>query len=384
MVLRTLDDVLRRRLATQRVTAAALPSATEVVRHLLAVQSQDAPLAAWSLGLRSRTTTYAGVLAEQDTAGFVRIHALRPTWHFVAAQDVRWLLDLTSAKVESSMGARHRQLELDGAMIGRCLDAVGEMLAAGDALTRSQIGARMARMGLPGPGERIGHVLLLAELRGLVCSGPWTHGRGVEHTYQLLDERVPPSQSARPADREEALTWLTTRFFTGHGPARVEDLVRWAAVTKTEVRRAIVLLGGTLDRVDVGDERLWFDPQAPPPGRRAARAHLLPTFDEAVLTFAGATHPRASGHPRGTSRLSPAEVGGGAAIVDGRDVGVWRRTTSARGMTVSIDLAPGGPTDVSARLAAAAERLAAFGGIPLRELRWSPGERRPAPPRQRR
>lgn len=380
MALRTVDDLVRRRLATQRVTAAALPSGTDVVRHLLCVQAQDAPLAAWSLGLRSRTTTYAGVLAEQGRADFVRIHVLRPTWHFVAAEDVRWLLDLTSAKVESSMGARHRQLELDEATIGRCLDAVGAMLADGEGLTRSQIGTRMARMGLPGPGERLGHVLLVGELRALLCSGPAAGARGTEHTYQLLDERVPPSRSARPADREEALARLTARFFTGHGPARVEDLVRWAAVTKAEVRRAISLLGDALDHVDVGDERLWFGPQPPSPARRARGAHLLPTFDEAVLTFAGATHPRAPGHPRGSSRLSPAEAGGGAAIVDGRDVGVWRRTMSPQGMTMAIDLTPGEPADVQARLTAEAERLAAFAGVPLRALRWRPGDRRPAPP----
>ncbi len=379
MVLRTLDDVVRRRLATQHVTAAALPTATDVVRHLLCVQAQDAPLAAWSVGLRSRSMTYAGVLAEQGRAGFVRLHVLRPTWHFVAAEDVRWLLDLTSAKVESSMAARHRQLGLDDALIGRSLDALAAMLADGETLTRSQVGSRMVRLGLPGPGERIGHLLLLGELRGLVCSGPPAGPRGTEHTYQLLDEKVPSSRSARPADREEALAWLTTRFFVGHGPARVEDLVRWAAVTSTEVRRTIGLLGDALDHVDVGGEDLWFDPQAPPRARRARDAHLMPTFDEAVLTFAGASHPRRVGHPRGSRRLSPAEVGGGAAIVDGRDVGVWKRTASPHGLTVAIDLTPGEPSDTKARLTAAAERLAAFVGVPLTALRWGPGHRRPPP-----
>ncbi len=381
MALRTLDDVLRRRLTTQRVTAAPLPSATDAVRHLLCVQAQDAPLAAWSLGLRSRTRTYAGVLAEQDSGTFVRTHILRPTWHYVAAEDVRWLLELTSPKVESSMGARHRQLELDEPTIGRALDALGDLLAGGTALTRKEIGPELARRGLPGPGERVGHLLLLAELRALVCSGPMGGPRGVEHTYRLLDEVVPISRSPRPVDRDEALVWMTTRFFTGHGPARVEDLVRWAAVTKNEVRRAIDAAGDALQHVDIGDEQLWFGSATPPRTRDFGGAFLLPTFDEAILTFAGASHPRTPNHRRGSARLSPAEAGGGAALVAGRDVAAWKRTVTPRGLTLAVDLEPGESSAVKDRLRAAAERLAAFVGVPLVGLRWGAGDRRPAPPR---
>lgn len=381
MALRTLDEVSRRRLTTQRVTAAPLPTAVEVVRQLLCVQSQDAPLAAWSLGLRSRTPSYAAVLAEQDTGAFLRTHVLRPTWHYVAAEDLRWLLQLTSPKVESSMGARHRQLELDEPTIGRGLDVLGRLLDGGPALTRRQIGPVLEDQGLPGPGERVGHLLLLAELRGLVCSGPMGGARGVEHTYALLDDVVPASRSARPADREEALVWLTTRFFVGHGPARVEDLVRWAAITKNEVRRAIQAAGDVLDHVEVGGEQLWFGAENAPRGRGHDEAYLLPTFDEAILTFTGASYPRTPNHRRGTQRLSPAEAGGGAAIVGGRDVAAWKRSISPKGMTVAVDLVDGEPADVKERLARAAEALAGFVGVPLATLQWDAGDHRPAPPR---
>ena len=91
----------------------------DVVRLLTCVQAQDAPLAAWSLGMRMRpTTTYAGVLAEQAAGGWVRTHVLRPTWHFVAPEDLRWIQRVTARKVESSMAARHRGLGLDGSSVG--------------------------------------------------------------------------------------------------------------------------------------------------------------------------------------------------------------------------------------------------------------------------
>lgn len=352
---------LRRRMLTQRLASAPAATAGDVVRTLLAVQCQDAPLAAWSLGLRSRAGTYAAVLAEQDTAAFVRTHVLRPTWHYVAAEDLRWLLELTSARIQSSMAARHRQLELDARTVDRGLGALGELLADRGALTRKQIGPLLAAQGLPGPGERVGHLLLLAELRGLVCSGPLA---GREHTYALLEQTLPVVPDP-PADRDEALGRLVGRFFSGHGPAGVGDLLRWAAVNKGEIRRGLDIVGDGLEHWELDGEAVWFDPATPPRMSRPDRAHLLPTFDEVVLTYAHTGFPRPAGHPRGADRLSPAEAGGGMVVCDGHDVGTWKRTVRAATCTVDLELAPGLDDGRRAAVDAAAQRLADFVGLPL-------------------
>ena len=114
-----LAGVHRRRLATQRLTAAPMRGATDVVRHL-AVQSQDAPS---PRGPRHALPpeSYAAVLAEQAGLGFVRTHVLRPTWHHVAAEDLRWLQALTGPRIESGQAARHRALGLDTAAKDRAL-----------------------------------------------------------------------------------------------------------------------------------------------------------------------------------------------------------------------------------------------------------------------
>src|SRR5690349_8264765 len=96
----TLDRVHRRRLATQRLSSGGLAHGADVVRLLGCVQSQDAPLGAWSVGLRMPAgTTYADVLAEQAAGGWVRTHVLRPTWHLIAPEDLRWVQAITAAKV---------------------------------------------------------------------------------------------------------------------------------------------------------------------------------------------------------------------------------------------------------------------------------------------
>ena len=52
-----------------------------------------------------------------------------------------------------------------------------------------------------------------AEVEGIVCSGEC---RGRQHTYALLDERVPPTPELT---KEEALARLATAYFRSHAPA---------------------------------------------------------------------------------------------------------------------------------------------------------------------
>ena len=86
------------------------------------------------------------------------------------------------------MAYRHAQVGLDDpAHVARSLDTLTELLRGRTFLTRREIGQAFAeRGGLPSAGEQLGHLLLLAELEGLVCSGPL---KGVHHT--VLDELVP-------------------------------------------------------------------------------------------------------------------------------------------------------------------------------------------------
>ncbi len=356
--------LVRRRLATQRVSGGPLPRAGDVVRLLCAVQAQDAPQAAWSLAMRSRRERYAAVLAEQAGGAFIRTHVLRPTWHVVAPEDLRWLLRLTSAKVESGMAARHRQLELDDRTVGAGLAMLETLLHGGAALTRAELGPALAERGLPGPGERVGHLLLLAELRGLVCSGP---PRGTEHTYALLDEVV-PHRPHDELDPVEATVRLVRRFFGGHGPASERDLARWCTLTLGEIRAALNEIGDGIASVEVDGTTLWYDPALSARTTRDRRAHLVPTFDESFLTYAELGPPRRvpTAHRQ---RLQPYH-GGGVVLLDGRDAGLFHRRVSAD--EVEVVVRPDGPLDRAEQsaVAGAADRLGAFLDRPTR-VTWA-------------
>ena len=355
-----LREVHRRRLATQRLAAAGLRRGADVVQLLRCVQAQDAPLAAWSLAMRMRPgTTYAGVLAEQAAGGWVRTHVLRPTWHLLRPEDLRWMLRITGPKVERSMGARHRGLGLDDGTTAAALAVLESCLAGPNPLVRREIATAFAAAGVPASGEQVGHLLLIAELRAVICSGP---PRGTEHTYVLVEETVPAGPFDDLSD-DDARRELTRRFVLGHGPASDRDLHRWSTLTLGEVRAALADLDGGLERFEVGDHVLWYDPAVPARTTRPRRAYLLPTFDEACLTYAATGFPRRD--PDGARQRLVSEAGGGIVVVDDDDVGTWKRVASRSEVRVTVS--PDVPLDRDEmdEVAAEAERLADFLERPL-------------------
>jgi hypothetical protein len=372
VTLRTLADVHRRRLATQRLASAGLPRGADVVRLLTCVQSQVAPLGMWSLGMRMRPrTTYGGVRAEQLAGGWVRTHILRPTWHYVAPEDLRWIQRLTGPKVESSLAGRHRGLELDDSTVGRALEALCQVLAGPRPMTRRELTAEFAARGLAANGEQMAHQLLIAEVRSVICSGP---PRGAEHTYVLVDETLPTSPSDR-LDGESAQRELVRRFVAGHGPASDRDLLRWSTLTLTEIRACVADLAGELDSVEVEGHTLWFDPAVPARTTRPHPAYLVPTFDEVSLTYAQTGFPRRN--PKATRQRPLSEVAGGIVVLDGEDVAAWKRTVSRSAVRVTVS------SDVPLRgndrdaVAKAADRLARFLELPLElEVKRAPDDDR--------
>src|SRR5579871_2735236 len=162
-------DVLRLRLRHQRLSA-PVDDPAALVAYLGAVQSQDYPGACWALGLRlhpPRATAAAAIEAAFDAGAVVRTHVLRPTWHFVAPADIRWMLGLTAARIRASGAAYTRSLGLDAALLERCSGVIAQALRGGRSLTRTELGGLLREAAVIEPdGARLGHILLHAELEG--------------------------------------------------------------------------------------------------------------------------------------------------------------------------------------------------------------------------
>ncbi len=363
---RTAHDVARRRIRRQHLEAPHAASASAVVRDLLAVQAENRDQAAWAVAARTARRDAADLAALLDSGEVLRTHVLRPTWHFVAADDLGWLLELTAPRVRTLV---HRQLTASpgwaAEVVDRASACVVDRLSATPDQTREQLGRALGDDGMPATGQQLMLLLAVMELDRLVCSGCWVAGA---HTYALYADRVRP---APRLDRDEALAQLAWRYFGGHGPATERDLAYWATLTLTDVRRGLDLARDRLASFEHDGRTFWHapDPDAPggpgePPG------HLLQILDE---TYRGYQDSRmvldAAGLvPRGR------EPAAGMALVDAQMVGWMKRTVGARVRFDVTPLRPLGPADLAA-LEGAAARYGAFLGLE-HELHHAGGHRR--------
>jgi hypothetical protein len=112
-------DIVYRRLANQQIARPKYRTPHEMVAWLGAMQAQDYFGALWAIGLRLPNAAEADVEQAIANRTIVRTWPLRGTLHFVAAVDIRWMLELLAPRVIASGRRRQQQLELDDKIIGR-------------------------------------------------------------------------------------------------------------------------------------------------------------------------------------------------------------------------------------------------------------------------
>src|ERR671914_1879146 len=88
--------IARWRLHNQHLTSPFAASAGDVVRHLLAVQAENPQQSAWAVACRTEPADPTDLGGLLDSGAVLRPHVLRPTWHYVRAEDIVWLLEVTA------------------------------------------------------------------------------------------------------------------------------------------------------------------------------------------------------------------------------------------------------------------------------------------------
>lgn len=320
------------RLHNQRLVGPPFASPRETVRWLGAAQAQDYQGAKWGVALRTEGASDASLDRAFDAGELLRLHAMRPTWHFVAPDDVRWVLALTSPRVHAANGPMYRRLELDDDVFRRAHAIFTRALRDGRHLTRGELADGLEADGIPARGQRLAYVVMHAELEGLICSGP---RQGKQHTYALLDERVPPAPAL---PREEALAALAGRYFASHGPATPHDFSWWSGLTVTDARRGVESLGSAVERVEVDGTTYWTaSGSLAMPGADESVVHLLPNYDEHVVAYRNhgpTVHPGAREALRGWAN---AALDAHLLCVDGLITGGWKRTLGKQSAELRVN-----------------------------------------------
>ena len=320
------------------------------------MQSQDYPGAKWAIGLRAPVTDDE-VDRACDEGAIVRTHILRLTWHFVARDDIRWMLALSGPRVNAVSAHYYRKMELDERTFTRSRDVLERALRDGAHKTRPELGAALRRAGIIASGTRLAFLTLRAELDGVICNGP---RRGKAQTYALFDERVPP---AKPIDRDAALAGLTRRYFTSHGPATLKDYTWWSGLTVRDARAGIELAGSSLVRDDVDGFTYWASravarDRRPPQSGEGPVAHLLPNYDEYLIAHKDRHLVVTPGSGDGVTRIKDPFVH--HVVIDGRLAGSWTRKVKDGSVDVRCSMYRRPSAGTARAIDAAVARLGRF------------------------
>lgn len=349
-------DIAHQRLHNQRLSSQGFKKPADVVKWLGAVQAQDYYGAKWALGQRTKGLTDDDVEKEFADGQILRTHVMRPTWHFVTPADIRWLLRLTAPRVNVACSYYYRKLELDDAVFRRSNKVLAGALQGGKHLTREALRKAIQRAGIGNDDLlRSSHMLLRAELDGLICSGPRI---GKQFTYALLDERAPQGIDLTP---DEAIAELTRRYFTSHGPATSSDFTWWSGLAATDVKKGLEIVKRDLIKEVIDGQTYWLPSSTPTIKRVSKAAFLLPGFDEYLIAY----KDRSAAIDQDDDNRSGREnfVFNSIIVWDGKIIGSWNRKIEKTSVAITLSpLAPFSKTQTRA-IAEAARRYGEFLGM---------------------
>lgn len=352
-------DIIRYRLHNQLLSQTKCTQPSQVVEQLGAVQSQDYAGAKWALAQRLKNPTTDTAINKAFNEGkILRTHVMRPTWHFVAPADIRWLLMLTGPRVHAGNAFMYRKLELDKDSLKKSYKVLEKVLQDNKQLTRAELGAAFEKAGIAAEGQRLGYFMMSAELDGVICSG----GRqGKQFTYALLEERVP---QVKPLKRDEALAELARRYFTTRGPATLQDFTWWSGLTLADAKKGIEMVKDQFANEVLDGRTYWFADSSSPVKEKSPTAHLLPNYDEYFIGFKDRSAIGKLVSPFRPEENSVA-LSAHIIIMNGQIVGGWRRTITKNAVILERKLLTDLTRSQERALAQEADRYSEFLQLPV-------------------
>ncbi|HOB59451.1 MAG TPA: winged helix DNA-binding domain-containing protein [Methanoregulaceae archaeon] len=325
----TPEEIRRLRLSHSGLSHSPFTTGAEAVAHSGAVQAQDFSAAIWSLGLRIRDATAATIEDAYNDGKILRVHVLRHTWHFILPEDLRWMTALTAPGVKSMVAASNRKLGLDPTLFSKSNAAIEKALEDHHVLTRQDLKGILADIGIVTDVQRLAHIIMQAELEGLICSGPM---QGRQHTYALADERI---RESRALTREQSLAELAHRYFTSHGPAQLKDFSWWSGLSRRDAGVGLDSIREELERASINGNTHWYPPDPGEVIPDPPVALLLSIYDEYAIAYADRS---AISDAREIERMITKGNAMTAVIVlHGKVAGTWRRTMKKDSIEVRLN-----------------------------------------------
>jgi hypothetical protein len=326
----TLDEISNIRVISQKIASADLNTANEIAAWMGAIQAQDYSMAKWAIGVRLSDAKDKIIEESFNKGEIIRTHLMRPTWHFVSDEDIYWMLELTAPHIKSSLRSRHKQLELSGSVIKKSNSIIEKSLSGGLTCTREELGKEFIKARIKTDDNRLSHLLLLAELDGIICSGPIQNGK---HTYSLLPYRV---QRKNVLTRDESLAELAKRYFTSHCPATIQDFAWWSGLSRKDALRAVESVKQIFITETVDSGKYFLPDRFQADGHKQTSVYLLPAYDEFLISYRDRSASLSL-----TDNKKTVSVNGifyPVIVVNGQVTGLWKRSVKNNRAIIELNL----------------------------------------------
>jgi hypothetical protein len=332
------EGIASSRLSNQHISLnSSVKSPGDVLASLGAIQAQDYPAALWAIGLRcGDSTTKADVeeaIAEREIS---RTWLMRGTIHFASSHDIHWMLRLFAPRLLNTAISRDRHLGLGDDAIKKAEDLFQKALKGNRQLTRDEMYKALAKGGVEIPGLLGYHLLYRAAWDGLICFG--SH-QGKQPTFELLDERI---AKRRELSTAQALAELASRYFTSHGPATIKDYVWWSGLRTSDAKAGVEGASPGLASEEIDGKTYYMARKPPKPDKDAGRVHLLPAYDEYLVSYSDRS--AMLGNPDTQRMLRSGKIvfthSNGiflpVVVSEGEVVGTWKRRSEKGNVAVVI------------------------------------------------
>jgi Winged helix DNA-binding domain len=271
----TREAVISMRLYSQGLSDKLSGNPSDVVSHFGAIQSQDYAMALRAIDLRLKNPG-GGITENAIISGeILRTHILRPTWHFVSRNDIRWMMKLAAPNVRKATQYLDKKEGLTDELYKKVWKVIELQFKEAENLSKEEIKSNLVFRKMEVNNLLLTQIIIRAELEMLLCSGEH------KNEYALFDKRVPetPGMSV-----EESVFKLARIYFKSRGPATVKDFSWWSGLNLRDAKSGVNALGRELHSFMFDNFTFYhfeFKHNIPP----ECNSLLLPSYDEYTIGY---------------------------------------------------------------------------------------------------
>ena len=269
------------RLLKQQIIAPQFKDPAEVVSHMGAIQAQEYRMMRWAVAMRTSKPSHKAFKEAFDKGKIIRLHLMRGTWQLVTAEDYWLMIELFAPKaIAVTKGwMSSNKISIPDEELMRIRNILAQTAVDKGSVTKDDFVSALAEKDLQMDSHRLSYHIRMAEMSGTLCSGDLLP---MKATYALTADKV---KSPLKMDRDEALRYLTRKYFQSRQPATLEDFVWWSGLNISDCRKGIALLGNTIHVERWKGREFYLTDNCRTRGFRRGKFLLIPPYDEYLISY---------------------------------------------------------------------------------------------------